>query len=56
MKLDGFAKILNVSTASFRRSLSLTPIREPESSAFTMFWMPVEDPVFSGDQVRHDEI
>ncbi len=19
-------------------------------------WMPVEDPVFSGDQVRHDEI
>jgi hypothetical protein len=20
-----------------------------------MFWMPVEDPVFSGDHVRHDE-
>jgi len=21
-----------------------------------MFWMPVEDPVFRGDQVRHDEL
>jgi hypothetical protein len=29
---------------------------DPESSAFQAlrFWMPVEDPVFSGDQVRHD--
>jgi hypothetical protein len=27
-----------------------------KSSDFIMFWMPVEDPVFSGDQVRHDEI
>jgi hypothetical protein len=29
---------------------------EGESSYFSTFWMPVEDPVFSGDQVRHDEI
>jgi hypothetical protein len=29
---------------------------EGESSFFGMFsyWMPVDDPVFSGDQVRHD--
>jgi hypothetical protein len=25
-----------------------------ESSDFSMFWMAVEDPVFSGDQVRLD--
>jgi len=38
-------------------------MERPESSDFSMFWMPVEDPVFSGDQVpadnygtgRHDE-
>ena len=29
--------------------------RKPESSEFNMFWMPVEDPVFSGDQARHDD-
>ena len=26
------------------------------SSNSSMFWMPVEDPVFSGDQVRHDRL
>ncbi len=30
--------------------------RKPESSDFSTFWMPVEDPVSSGDQVRHDEL
>ena len=25
-----------------------------ESSTSNYFWMPVEDPVFSGDQVRYD--
>jgi len=29
--------------------------RKPESSNFNAFWMPVADPVFSGDQVRHDD-
>jgi hypothetical protein len=28
--------------------------RKPESSNINMFWMPVEDPVLFGDQVRHD--
>ena len=28
---------------------------QPESSKFIDFWMPVEDPVLSGDQVRHDD-
>jgi hypothetical protein len=27
---------------------------QSESSNFSKFWMPVEYPVFSGDQVRHD--
>jgi len=27
----------------------------PESSIFNAFWMPVADPVISGDQVRHDD-
>ena len=27
---------------------------QPGSSHLRDFWMPVEDPVFSGDQVRHD--
>jgi len=29
---------------------------QPESSTFNYFWMPVADPVISGDQVRHDGI
>jgi len=29
---------------------------KPESSKFNVFWMPVADPVISGDQVRHDDI
>jgi len=28
---------------------------KPESSKFNAFWMPVGDPVISGDQVRHDD-
>ena len=28
---------------------------QPESSNFNVFWMPVADPVISGDQVRHDD-
>ncbi len=28
--------------------------RKPVSSKFDDFWMPVEDPDFSGDQVQHD--
>jgi len=27
---------------------------KPGSTLFKTFWMPVEDPVISGDQVRHD--
>jgi hypothetical protein len=27
-----------------------------ESSDYGTFWMPVEDPVFNGNQVRHDGI
>jgi hypothetical protein len=26
----------------------------PAEAGLKVFWMPVEDPVFSGDQVRHD--
>ncbi|MBW1798168.1 MAG: hypothetical protein JRJ21_07165 [Deltaproteobacteria bacterium] len=29
---------------------------KPESSKFNAFWMPVADPVISGDQVRHDDL
>jgi hypothetical protein len=28
--------------------------KQRESSNFNRFWMPVEDPVLGGDQVRHD--
>ena len=47
-KIDEFVKSQKINLLSFRR--------RPESSDFSMFWMPVEDPVFSRDQVRHDEI
>ena len=30
--------------------------RKPESSECSKFWMPIEDPVFNGDQARHDEL
>jgi hypothetical protein len=39
-KIDEFVKSQKVNLLSFRR--------KPESSDFSMFWMP--------DQVRHDEI
>jgi hypothetical protein len=48
LKVDEFVKSQKINSLSFRR--------KPESSDFSTFWMPVEDPVFSGDQVRHDEI
>ena len=41
-KLDEFVKSLKVNSLSFRR--------KPESIDFIRFWMPVEDPVFRGDQ------
>jgi len=47
-KIDEFVKSQKINLLSFRR--------RPESSEFSMFWMPVEVPAFSGDQVRHDEI
>jgi len=47
-RFDGFVNSQKYLSMSFRR--------KPESSKFNGFWMPVEDPVFSGDQVRHDEL
>jgi hypothetical protein len=44
---DAFVKSQKINFLSFRR--------KPESSGFSMFWILVEDPVFSGDQVRHEE-
>ncbi len=36
------------------KHVSMSFRRKPESSKFNDFWMPVKDPVLSGDQVRHD--
>ena len=43
---------------SFRPGSGSGMTARPESSVFStrsVFWMPVADPVISGDQVRHDE-
>jgi len=40
-------KVEKLSFPSFRR--------KPESSKLNAFWMPVADPVISGDQVRNDD-
>jgi hypothetical protein len=46
-KIDGFEKSQKINFLSFRSGSGSGMTAKPESSDFSMFWMP--------DQVRHDE-
>jgi hypothetical protein len=48
LNLDEFVKSQKINLLSFRRTPDRGPGQAPESSDFSMFWMP--------DQVWHDEI
>jgi hypothetical protein len=48
-------KVENLLKTSFRPGSGSGMTAKPESSKSNYFWMPVADPVISGDQVRHDE-
>ena len=56
LKVVELVKVESFVLLSFpAKGIGIIDRRRPESIDFKRFWMPVEDPVFSGDQVRHDD-